>query len=201
MPTRIACLIALSFCLCINFAYAGKFNKALNIGDPGPNWTELVGTDDKKHDLAEFKEAKVVVIIFTCNHCPVAQANEDRLIAMQKEYADKGVKIVAIGCNNIDADKLPAMKQRSSEKGYNFAYLHDPSQAVGRAYGASVTPQAFVLNSDRRVAYMGAIDDSPLDVDSIKKAYLREAIEALLVGKTPETAETRAKGCGIDYEQ
>jgi len=173
----------------------------LSIGDAAPNWSELVGTDDKKHDLAEYKEAKVVVMIFTCNHCPVAQANEERLIALQKEYAAKGVRVIAVGCNNIDADKLPAMKQRATEKGYNFAYLHDASQTVGRAYGASVTPQAFILNADRRIAYMGAIDDSPLDVDGVKKAYLRDAIDALLAGKTPETTETRAKGCGIEYEE
>jgi peroxiredoxin len=200
MPNRILLPLALALFFSASAAHAGKFNKTLSIGDAAPTWSDLVGTDDKKHDLAEFKDAKVVVMIFTCNHCPVAQANEDRLIALQKKYEAQGIKIIAIGCNNIDADKLPAMKQRAAEKGYNFAYLHDPSQAVGRAYGASVTPQAFVLSADRRIAYMGAIDDSPLDVDGINKAYLRDAIDALLSGKAPETTETRAKGCGIDYE-
>ena len=90
------------------------------------------------------------------------------------------------------------MKQRATEKGYNFAYLHDPSQAVGRAYGASVTPQAFVLSSDRRIAlYKTPIDDSPLDVDGIKQAYLRNAVEALLAGKTPATTENAPKAAAL----
>src|SRR5688572_16722995 len=79
---------------------AGKFNRALNIGDPAPVFKDVIGTDDKPHSLSDYKEAKAVVVVFTCNHCPVAQAYEDRLMAVQKEYQAKGVKLVAINVNN-----------------------------------------------------------------------------------------------------
>src|SRR5262245_45359491 len=98
------------------------------IGDPAPAWKDLVGVDDGTHSLSDLKDAKAVVVVFTCNHCPVAKAYEDRLIDLAADYGDKGVELVAINVNNMDADKLPAMKERAEEKGFKFDYLYDPTQ-------------------------------------------------------------------------
>ncbi len=193
-------LIAL-VALAVAPAPAGKFNNAeLSIGDAAPAWEGLPGTDGKEHSLAELKDAKAVVVVFTCNHCPVAIANEDRLIAFAKEYADKGVKVVAINVNNIEADKMPAMKERAEEKGFNFAYLYDESQKIGRDFGATVTPHVFLLDGERKVAYMGAFDNNAMDASRADEPYLKNAVDAVLSGNKVEKTETRAQGCGIQYE-
>ena len=181
-------------------AFAGKFNKVLSIGDAAPPFEKLAGTDDKPHSLADFKDAKAVVVIYTCNHCPVAQAYEDRLMAVQKEYQAKGVQLVAINVNNNEADKLEAMKERAGIKGFNYPYLYDASQKSAASYGASVTPHVFVLDGQRKIAYMGAVDDS-LSSGDVTQPYLREALDAVLAGKAPAVAETRQVGCGIQYEK
>src|SRR5688500_18724625 len=110
MMKRLVATIAVLMML-VSAASAGKFNKVLSIGDAAPQFAELIGTDDKPHGLADFKEAKAVVVVFTCNHCPVAQAYEDRLMSMQKDYQAKGVQVVAISVSNIDIDKLDGMKE------------------------------------------------------------------------------------------
>jgi peroxiredoxin len=176
-----------------------KADDKLSVGDPAPAFEGLIGVDDKKHSLEEFKEAKAVALVFTCNHCPVAKAYEDRLVALQKDYADKEVQLVAINVNNVEADKLPAMKERAEEKGFEFPYLYDPTQKVGRDYGATVTPHVFLLDAKRNLAFVGPIDDS-MDEDKIKRTYLREAIDAVLAGKAPEAPEVKPFGCGIAYE-
>ena len=172
---------------------------ALEIGHAAPAWTDLAGTDDQTHSLGDLEDAKAVVVVFTCNHCPVAQAYEDRLVQLATDYADQGVELVAINVNNLEADKMPAMKERAADKGFNFVYVYDPSQAIGRAYGATVTPHAFLLDGERRVVYMGAIDDN-MNPDEVTKHHLREAIDAVLAGSMPTTATTKQFGCGIKYE-
>ncbi len=171
----------------------------LGIGDAAPQWKDIVGTDDKPHSLADYKDAKAVVVVFTCNHCPVATAYQDRLVALQKDYKGKGVQVIAICVSKGSADDLEAMKQRAESAGFNFPYLYDPTQQVGRDYGATCTPHAFVLDKDRKLAYVGAIDDE-MHADKVEKKYIRAALDALLEGKTPETPATRQFGCGIHYE-
>jgi peroxiredoxin len=185
-----------------NPAVAGEFNKKLNIGDAAPAWTGLEGVDGKTHSLADLKNKDVVVVIITCNHCPVAVAYEDRIIDFTKKYAsapDSKVAVVAINVNNLEADKLPAMKVRAKEKGFNFPYLYDPTQKIGRDYGATVTPEFFVLNKERKIVYMGAMDDSN-NAASAKVNYLEAAVQAALNGQKPATAETRGRGCSVKYE-
>jgi peroxiredoxin len=176
-----------------------KADDKFSVGDPAPAFEGLVGTDDKKHSLEEFEEAKAVALVFTCNHCPVAKAYEDRLIALQNDYADKGVQVIAINVNNVDADKLPAMKERAEEKGFEFPYLYDPTQKVGRDYGAKVTPHVFLLDGKRNLAFVGPVDDSQ-DEAKVKHKYLRDAIDAVLAGKKPPATEVKPFGCGIAYE-
>lgn len=180
-------------------AVAGKFNRALSIGDKAPRWSGLLGVDGRKRALADDADAKLVVLVFTCNHCPVATANQGRLIALQKEFLERGVRLVAICSNSGEEDDLPAMKERAKSKGYNFPYLRDADQSVGRAYGVRQTPTTLVLDGDRRIAYMGAIDDSWEDAGRVERDYLRDAIEALLAGQKVPVAETRPQGCEIPY--
>lgn len=183
-----------------SLAYAGKFNKVLSIGNAAPAWSGIVGTDDQDHALADYKDAKALVLVFTCNHCPVAVACEDRIIQLQKDYADKGVQVLAINVNNVEADRLDKMKERAAEKGFNFPYLYDPTQKIARDHGAAVTPDVVLLDGNRQVAYMGLIDDEPLNPSNVQRTYLRDAIDAVLAGQKPEIAETKPQGCGIRYE-
>jgi thiol-disulfide isomerase/thioredoxin len=155
------------------------------------------------HSLADFKDKDVVVVVVTCNHCPVAVAYEDRLIALAKKYAsepDGKVAVVAINVNRLDADKLDKMEERAKNKGFNFPYLYDESQKIGRELGATVTPEFLVLNKERKVAYMGALDDN-MQADRVKARYVEDAVDALLKGETVKTTETRGRGCSVKYER
>jgi peroxiredoxin len=181
-------------------AMAGEFNKTLSIGDTAPTWKDLEGTDGKKHGLDEFKDKDVVVIVFTCNSCPIAESYEDRLVAFAKIHAQK-VAIVAINPNTIKDDLLPKMKERATKKKFSFPYLHDPTQATAKAYGAMYTPEFFVLNKDRKIAYMGSMDDKT-KADAVKNKYLEDAVTATLAGKPAAKAESSAsRGCRIRYVQ
>ncbi len=194
LPIALVCVAMLA-----STAMAGKFNKVLSLGSAAPAWPTVSGTDDKQHSLQDYKDAKAVVVIFTCNHCPVAQQYEQRLVELQRDYQSKGVQVVAICVNSGEEDSLEHMKQRAAQRDFNFPYLSDPSQAAGKMYGAQKTPEAFVLDADRKVVYMGAIDDNWMDATEVKKPYVRNAIDAVLSGKTPDVQEIRATGCGIEY--
>jgi peroxiredoxin len=190
-----AALVALTLLVACRSEAAPK----LKVGDAAPAWSGIVGIDDQKHGLADYKDAKLVVLVFTCNHCPVAVAYEDRLVALQKDYKDKGVTLVAVNVNNLPADKLDKMKERAKAKGFNFPYLYDESQKIGKDYGAEVTPHVFVLDGKRKIAYVGAVDDKQ-NVDAVKKHSLRDALDALLTGKEPPEPVTKHFGCSIKYE-
>jgi peroxiredoxin len=179
---------------------AGEFNKKLNIGDKAADFAEIIGVDDKEHGLADYKAAKAVVVVFTCNGCPFAKTYEDRLIAIQKDYKDKGVQLVAINVNNRPVDKLDKMKERAKKKEFNFPYLYDESQKSAKDYGAELTPEVYVLDAERKIAYMGSIDDN-IEEFRVKKSYLKEALDAVLAGKKPETTETKPKGCSVKYDK
>jgi len=172
----------------------------VKIGDPGPDFHGIIGIDDKEHSLADYKDAKLLVLVFTCNHCPVAVAYEDRLVALQKDYQGKGVQLVAVNVNNLPADRLDKMKERAKAKGFNFPYLYDASQKMGHDYGATVTPHVFVLDANRKIVYMGAIDDKQ-NPDQATKHYLRDALDALLDGRAPAEPVTKQFGCSIKYEK
>jgi len=187
-------LAALTSILCVR-GYAGE----LKIGQTAPDFQNIIGTDGQKHRLADYKDANLLVIVFICNHCPVAQAYEDRLIALQKGYGPKAVQLVAVNVNNIPADRLDKMKERAKQKGFNFPYLYDASQKMGHDYGATVTPHVFVLDKDRKIAYMGAVDDN-MQAGKVATAYLRNALDALLRGEKPPQEVSKQFGCGIKYE-
>jgi peroxiredoxin len=176
-----------------------KFNEVLSVGDAAPVWNDLPGTDDKQHSLADLNDAKVVVVVFTCNHCPMAAAYERRIVALAKDYAEKRVQVVAISVSRHEADGPEKMKARAQQRQYPFLYLYDESQAIGRAFGATCTPHFFVLTEDRKIAYMGAFDDNA-DAEKVEKRYVADAVEALLQGRPPGTRESLQRGCPIEYE-
>ena len=185
-----------------SFAPAGKFNKTLSVGDAAPAWEGLEGTDGKKHALSDLKEKDVVVVVFTCNSCPVAVGYEARLLDFAAKHAapESKVAVVAINVNTIKDDALPAMKERAVKKKYPFPYLYDPSQQIAKQFGADYTPEFFVLDKDRKVVYLGAMDDKSPPAEA-STSYLEAAVKAALDGKKPDTAETLARGCRIRWER
>ncbi|MBN2021316.1 MAG: thioredoxin family protein [Pirellulales bacterium] len=174
--------------------------QAAEIGKPIPAWADLPGADGKTHGLDDYKDAKILVVAFMCNHCPISRMYEGRVKAIQKEYGKKGVQVVAINVNNFPEDRLDKMIERAKAEKFNFPYLYDSSQKVARDYGATCTPHVFVLDRERRLAYEGAVDDAN-KLDQAKKHHLREAIDAVLDGKTPETTKTDARGCSIKWDK
>ena len=176
---------------------AGQFNDVLNIGDAAPAWIDLPGVDDKKHSLADLKDKPFVVVIFTCNSCPVSNDYEERINAFTKQHADN-VAVIAINVNTVAEDKLPKMKERAKEKKYAFPYLYDETQKIGKAYGAAFTPEFFLLNKERKVVFMGGMDDNS-DPEIVKHHYLEDALQAVVKGEKPATAETTSIGCRVRY--
>lgn len=170
----------------------------LKVGDPAPAWTDLPGTDGKKHSLADHA-GKPVVLVFTCNSCPIAEGYEDRIVAFANKYRGK-VDVVAVNVNTVPADRLDAMTKRAAKKKFSFPYLYDETQKIARDYGAIYTPEFFVLTSDRKVAYHGAMDDKTR-ADEVTETYLEAAVDAVLNGETPAKAETPARGCLIRFKR
>lgn len=201
---RFASLLALPLFAMLSassVAAPGKFNKVLGLGDKAPAWENLEGADGKKHSLADLKDKDVVVVVFTCNSCPVAASYEDRIIAFAENYAkpDSKVGLVAINVNTGKDDALPAMKVRAEKKKFNFPYLYDPTQEIARKYGANFTPEFFVLDKDRKVVYTGSMDDKAPPGEP-KTTYLEPAVKAALAGKPADTGETSpAAGCRIKF--
>jgi len=190
--------------------FAGKFNKVLSVGDKAPAIAGLTAADGDKDttvDLDAIKE-DVVVVAFLANHCPAVQASEDRLADVAKAFTGKSVKFVGITCSASsgdasDEDAIPAIKTKFKEGKYsgNTVYGVDPSGKIGKAFGATNTPQFFVLDKTRTVKYLGAMDDSPNNESKVTKTYLKPAIEAVLGNETVEITETKPVGCGINYKR
>jgi thiol-disulfide isomerase/thioredoxin len=182
-------------------AFAGRYNKAVSVGEKAPVFAGIPGTTKAGNDLSlslSDVTDKVVVVVFLANHCPVVQAYEDRLIDFTKDYAGKGVKVIGLCVNDLDSDRLPAIKAYMREKGSNYVYGYDESQAIGHAYGATNTPQFFVLDQSRTIRYMGQMDDNQNEA-RVTKHYLRDAVDAVLRGDTPEVTETQPRGCSVKY--
>ena len=162
---------------------------------------DLPGVDGRTHSLDEYTDAPVLVLVQSCNHCPYVLAWEDRINALQREYADRGVDIVAISSNDAaayPADSFERMVEHAREAGYAFDYLYDESQEVARALGSERTPEAFVFDADRRLVYHGAVDDNREET-AVTTRYLRDAIEAALAGETPSIADTPPVGCTVKW--
>ncbi len=186
---------------------AGKYNSVIDVGMKAPSFSNLPATDGKSYSMSDFNE-DVLVVVFLANHCPWVRGGERDLIQLVNDFKGKSVRFIAIGVNLRPEDTLPAMKERASKIGYNFLYLHDPSQEIGRKFGATHTPEYFVLNKERRIVYTGLLTNSPAVMEGgapryvngePKEFYVRDAINAALADRTVAVTETRAQGCTVEY--
>ena len=203
-----SCALILSF----NSALVDE-PKTLALGAKAPDF-RLPGTDGKTYSLASFAKAKVLAIIFTCNHCPTAQAYEDRMIQLVKDYSSKGVAVVAISPNDPNAvrldelgytdmgDSFDEMKLRAKHKGYNFPYLYDgKTQSTAKAYGPVATPHVFIFDKERKLRYQGRIDDVEKPTKTPNSLDTRAAIDALLNNSEVSVASTKVFGCSIKWAE
>lgn len=192
--------VPLALLLSDQSAPAGEYNEVLSIGDKAPTWANLPGTDGKSHSLVDYANKDVLVLVFTCASCPTAVDYEGRLQALASQYAasDSRVVVLPVSVNKVPADQLEALTERVKAKEFTFHYLHDDSQKIAKDYGAIFTPEFYVFDRERKLVYMGAMDDST-DADKVQKRYVEAAIEAALAGKLPEVTETIARGCRVRY--
>lgn len=195
----------------LGFAFsssAGEFNPVISIGDPMPSFTALPGIDGKTLSAADLA-TDVVVLVSLANHCPWVRGMDGDLVKLVAANQDKSVTVVGFGVNHREDDRLDAMKAHAKKNGYNFAYVFDESQDLGRALGAAYTPEYFVFDKERNLAYTGALYDSPARMTrdgeirytkgTPSQFYVQDAIDALLAGKRPATSETKAHGCSVKY--
>lgn len=210
-------ILACVFICCLTFIgsqvalAAPEGFKNLEIGDPAPDF-ELPGVDGKDYSLKDFSKAKLLLIVFTCNHCPTAQAYEERIMRLDADYKDRGVALVAISPNDDQAvrldelgytdvgDSFDDMKVRAKERDFRFPYLYDgKTQKTALAYGVVATPQVFLFDQARTLRYTGRIDDS--EVKTVTSLDLRNALEALLSGKKVPVEKTRTFGCSTKWAE
>jgi glutathione peroxidase-family protein len=166
----------------------------------------LKNVDGKTISLADYKSSKGVIVIFDCNTCPYSRAYNERIIQLNKKYYSQGFPVITINANDpeqSDGDSFEEMVDLAKRKGYDFPYLVDETQAVAKSFGATNTPHVFVLKNEGgqfKVAYLGAIDDSPRKASSVSKKYVEDAVDALLAGKPVTSPKTKALGCGIKWK-
>ncbi len=179
--------------------------EGLEVGDTAPDF-ELMNIDGSMVSMAGYQaeegheDIKGYIVTFTCNTCPYAVAYEDRLIETHNKMAPKGWPLIAIQPNDPDVqpgDSMEEMKKRAAEKDFPFVYLMDEGQEVYPQYGANRTPHIFLLDTDRKVHYIGALDDSPRDPEGVTVNYVEEAIAAIENGGEPDPNFTKAIGCTI----
>ena len=173
----------------------------LQIGAEAPDFS-LPGVEGKDYSLESFKDAKVLIVVFSCNHCPAAIGSEDRMIRLHKDYAPKGVAMVSINSNedqNHPDDSFEKMKVRSRDKGFPFPYVRDEAQGAAKDYGALRTPHFYVFDSRRRLCYTGRMDDNPFDAAKASQHDLRNALDAMLAGKKPPVELTNPIGCNVKW--
>ncbi len=181
-----------------------SLKNGIGVGDKAPEF-ELKGIDGQMHSFATIKDAngeapKGYIVIFTCNTCPVAKMNEQRIIALQEAYGGKGYPVVAIQPNDPavkPGDSFEVMQSYAKDKNFNFLYLFDDGQKVYPQYGATRTPEVFLVDKDLTVRYHGAIDNSARNEDKVNEKFLENAIQAIEAGKEPTPAKTKAVGCSI----
>lgn len=183
--------------------FIGSFNPnpptGYQIGDTATDF-KLKSVDGKMYSMADYKDAKGFIIVFTCNHCPFAKKYEERVNDLAKKYKPKGYILLAVNPNDPEVqpdDSFEMMKVRAKEKGFVFPYLLDEGQKIFPQYGATKTPHVFLLDKNRVVKYIGAIDDNVDSAAEVKEKYLENAITALENGKTPSPETTKAIGCSI----
>ncbi|MBL7662180.1 thioredoxin family protein [bacterium] len=174
----------------------------LKLGNPAPYFS-LKATDGRVYSLADFANKQVLVTIFTCNHCPYAQAYETRLVELARFYQPRGVQFIAICANNADAypeDSFEKMVEKAKALALPYPYLQDVDQNVAKAYDAQCTPEVYMFNAERKLIYHGRIDDNYQEPEKVTVHSLRDALDAVLSGEAPNPALTSAVGCSIKWK-
>jgi thiol-disulfide isomerase/thioredoxin len=194
---RVAVLVAVAL------VAAPQLGLALGIGDRAPAAdVKMKNVDGRELTIEEAAGAKGTLVIFSCNHCPWVKAWEQRLVELGNAYPAKGIGVIVVNPNDPAAypgDSFEAMVERAKEKGYRFPYVMDATSGVGRAFGATRTPEAFLFDAGGVLVYHGAIDDNAEDAAKVTKRYLRDALDAVTAGSKPAVAETKALGCSIKF--
>ncbi len=189
--------------IAIACTFAGARAWALAIGDAMPAAeVKLMNADGHELTLAQEAGKHGTLVIFACNHCPWVKAWEDRLVSIGNTYTAKGIGVVAVNSNDpqaYPADGLPQMQELARDKNYGFPYVMDTTSEVGRAFGASHTPEAYLFDASGKLVYHGAIDDNARDPGAVQHAYLRDALDSVLTGQHPAVQETKALGCSIVF--
>ncbi|MEJ0031090.1 MAG: thioredoxin family protein [Bacteroidota bacterium] len=189
----------LLFLVCVATLAFSPLKNGYEVGDTATDF-KLKNVDGKTVSLSDYSSAKGFIIAFDCNTCPMSKAYNDRILALNKKYAPLGFPLIAINPNAPDlssGDSFDEMVRYAKKKGYDFPYLYDESQNTVKAFGATNTPHVFVLDKDYKVAYVGAIDDSPRNGDKAEHRYVEEAVDNLLAGKAVKISKTKAIGCGV----
>jgi peroxiredoxin len=173
----------------------------LQLGQSAPDFS-LKGVDHQTYSLSSFKAAKVLVIVFSCNHCPYVVGSEDRILKFHGDYSARGVALVAINSNEDEQhpnDSFDHMIERAKAKGFKFPYLRDDTQKVAVAYGALRTPHFYVFDAQRKLRYTGRMDDNPRNPGKETTHELRDAVDAVLAGTTPAVELTNPIGCNVKW--
>jgi peroxiredoxin len=197
--------LSLVFLFVTAFAYAQN-KDGYKVGDQARDFN-LKNVDGKMISMASNKDAKGYLVIFSCNTCPYVQAYEDRMIELHEEYASKGYPVIAINPNdpNISpGDSFDKMKERANEKNFPFPYVYDESQEIAKAYGATRTPEVYLLekeNDQYVVKYIGAIDNNFREPSEVTEKYVEEAMADVLSARQVAQNNTKAVGCTIKYRK
>ncbi len=174
----------------------------LEIGQAAPDF-DLPGVDGKRYSLASFKTSPILVLFFSCNHCPYVINSEERMLSFARDYQPRGVAMVAINSNETEGhpgDSFDNMVIRARERGFTWPYLRDETQSVALAYGALRTPHYYVFDADRKLAYTGRMDDNPRNPALARTHELRDAVEAMLAGGRPPVPKTNPIGCNVKWK-
>ena len=190
-------LVALVLLFVTDTLCAGPRGKVA-VGDDAPAWSGLPGIDGKRHALKELAKAEAVLVVFFANTCPYATAYDGRLTELAKKHVGQ-LAVVLINVVPGEDDSLAAMKAYAEDKLDGVAYLRDDSQEIAHKFGAKSTPHCFLLDKQRKVAYMGAFDDSRRP-EKVTEHHVADAVAAVLAGNPVARSETRAIGCSIPYE-
>jgi hypothetical protein len=185
-------------------ARAAEAGRALAAGSKAPMASTKMknAADGKMVSIAESAGKSGTLVVFTCNHCPFARAWEERIVELGNGYLKKGIGVILINANDpakYPEDGLAETQAHAKSRGMQFPYVIDDSSAVARAFGASVTPEAFLFDHAGKLVYHGAIDDNHKEPAQVQKRYLRDALDAVLAGKPPAVPESKSIGCGIKF--
>jgi peroxiredoxin len=200
---RISVGLALAIAGLASAAGAAEGGGALAIGSKAPlAATKMKSVDGKMVAIADVAGKAGTLVVFTCNHCPFAKGWEERIVELANTYSKKGIGVILINANDpnkYSEDGFAEMQARAKTRGLQAPYVVDETSAVARAFGATVTPEAFLFDKGGKLAYHGTVDDNHKDPAKVQNRYLKDALDAVAAGKPPAQPETKSLGCGIKF--